>query len=115
VRKSNSKFEIEIPFRSEEKYAIYIDDGTAMFKINERTNSVTVDCFVGDEGSEKKINVSILSSFPENRLIINYKFLLRGAQEILIEGKLWETQEILVDFHSSICLKKGLQHVLVLS
>jgi hypothetical protein len=82
VRKSNSKLVIEIPFRSGEKYGIYLDDATAMFRINERENYVIVDCFVGDEGSEKKVNVSILSPFPENRLIVNYRFVLRGAKEI---------------------------------
>lgn len=47
-------------------------------------------------------------------MIANYHFELCGACEITVEGKLWEMQDLLVDLHSSICLKKGLEYVLVL-
>lgn len=47
-------------------------------------------------------------------MIGNYHFELWGATEITVEAKLWESQDLLVDLHSSVCLKKGLEFVLVL-
>ena len=75
---------------------LYVDDPTVIItqdsndqKPENTVNTVKLDCFVGLLNQKRTLDVSLLSPYPENKLLVNYSFLFWGAQQIEIAVDLW--------------------------
>ena len=78
-------------------------------------NLISLDCFAGEVDEMKKLEISLLSPFPDNKMLVNYCFTIWGGSEVDVEVGLWEMKEVLLEIHTALCRRHELEYILALS
>ena len=94
VRKASDRISIRLPVESNIDYVLYIDDPTVISTQEEAidengNNFINLDCYAGELDQLKKMEVSLLSPYPENKMLVNYCFSIWGGHEVYLEAGLW--------------------------